>query len=323
MVNPWTVRRLFINMASAVDLRRLWQQARPDVVHLLGIDVRAYQCAFARLHPLIITSWGSDINDLYEIGERGSIPYKEIVRALQNADHVTADTQELLMRCNFLAGRLLNNSLFYFGIDLDLFKPRNVAETQGLRLKLGIPSDAKVILSARRLIPKMRQDMVLRAFAEILGSDQKMVLVLRRFGVLPEYEDELRELVEQLGVENQIIWVDEMEYEQIPLLYNIANVIVNVPEQDGLPVTIFEASACMKPVITSDLPAYQEFLSAGDYLRIPVGDVTKLAEAIKLVLVDNNSLNGQLEKNYQLVLKTANQKKSLSCLIQIYSQFVS
>lgn len=316
------LRIVWKNWTVALNLRRVWKKIQPDVVHVVDIEKRAYRCALARIHPLILTSFGSDINDLFEKDDQGSRQWKEVARALQTADHITADSYQVLERCEFIAGRFLNKSLFYFGIDLELFKPRNVGETQALRSKLGIPSGAKVILSARRFIPKMRQDIVLRAFAEILKCNLKVVLVYRRFGVLVEYEDELRVLAKQLGIANQIIWVDEMDYEQIPLLYNLANVIVNVPEQDGLPVTLFEASACMKPVITTDLPAYQEFLSAGEYIRVPVGDVAKLAEAIKLVLADNKSLIEQLGKNYELVLKTANQKKCLSGLNLIYSQAI-
>jgi glycosyltransferase involved in cell wall biosynthesis len=323
-INPWTFRRFLINMASAASLRRIWNIKKPDIVHLVGIDVRAYQCFLARLHPLILTSWGSDINDLYELGEPDSIQYKEIVKALKKADHITADTHELLNRCESLARCPRKKSLFYFGIDMDLFKPRSAIETQTMRLELRIPSDAKIILSARRLIPKMRHDIVLRAFAEILGSNLNVVLVFRRFGLdVEKYEDELRKLANELGVLDRIFWLDEMDYGQIPLLYNLANVIVNVPEQDGLPVTLFEASACMTPVITSDLPAYQEFLSGGDYFCVSVGDVAELAKAIKLVLVDNKNLIRQLEKNYQLVDKTANQKKSISDLERIYSRFAS
>jgi glycosyltransferase involved in cell wall biosynthesis len=319
-VRPDFLRRVLKNWTIVLSLRRIWKKIKPDVVHVVDIEKRAYRCALAGIHPLILTSYGSDINDLFESGDRGSRQWKEVARALQTADHITADTWELLKRCELIAGRPLDTSLFYFGIDLDLFKPREAGEKEALRDTLGISPGFKVILSPRRLNPKMRQDVILKAFAEVIRDGrQRAVLVLRRFGYyyLPN-EDELKKMAAELGVIDYIVWANEMDYEQIPVLYSLADLIINVPTQDGLPVTLFEASACMVPVITSNLPAYQEFLSGGAYLQVPVGDVATLVETMRLVLEGKIDLEEGLQKNYQLVLEKADQKKCFLDIEQVY-----
>ena len=70
----------------------------------------------------------------------------------------------------------------------------------------------------------------------------------------------------------------------MPILYSLADVVINIPEQDGLPVTLFEASACRVPVITSDLPPYQEYLSEGDYFRVAAGDVEGIVAMLQRIL---------------------------------------
>src|SRR5947209_2461077 len=43
-------------------LHRIWRGARPDIVHVHYVDQCAYHCAKGGLSPLLLTVWGSDIN---------------------------------------------------------------------------------------------------------------------------------------------------------------------------------------------------------------------------------------------------------------------
>jgi len=248
-------------------------------VHNIYIGDGAYRCALAGLSPLILTALGSDINDVFEKGT--SRKQRMTAKALLSASYITADTDEILKRCELLVGKPLNLSLFYFGIDLNLFYSRSKDEKLLVAPKeLGISLNTRILLSPRRITPKMRHDIVLEAFKKIRDiSSVDMILILRRFGSYPvAYEKELREQAEELGIGDHVLWLDKIDYKELPILYSLADVVINIPEQDGLPITVLEASACMTPVITSDLPAYQEFLSEGAYVRVRSGDVEALAK---------------------------------------------
>lgn len=320
-VRPQRLRRALTEWGIALHLRYIWLKAKPDIAHVLFINSRAYHCALARLSPLVLTALGSDINVLFETHNHNSDRRKKISRALLAANYVTADTHEILDRCEILTGRPLNSALFYFGIDLNLFKSRSAEEKLALRQKLGIPLESKVILSPRRLTPQMKHELVLKAFAEFRDkSGLDVVLIFRRFGFLfDSVEIALRELAENLRVVDQVFWVDEMDYINIPILYSLADVVINIPEQDGLPVTLFEVSACMAPVITSDLPSYQEFLSEGAYFRVLSQDVNEIADAIQKVLSESRqTMINNLLKNHNLVAEKASQEKCFLGIEQIY-----
>lgn len=325
--NTWykwaTLRPQIKPLLTAISLRRIWKNIKPDVTHVIDIDKRAARCVMAGIYPLVLTSFGSDINDLYESQDKNSKNWEEISNTLRKADHVTGDTIEVLTRCEAIAGQPLNTSLFYFGIDFDLFKKREQSEEHNLRAELSIPLENKIILSPRRLTEKMQQDKILKAFAEFVSDDRtKATLVLRRFGAYDEnYENQLKKLVEQLEISEHVIWVEEMDYQKTPVLYSLADVIINYPKQDGLPVTLFEAAACMTPVITSYLPAYQEFFERGDFFCVPVDNSTLLAGALKKVLIEGQISPCSLQKNYELVQKVANQQKSLSDIEQVYLRY--
>lgn len=319
-LRPYRLREFFKDWLPAQRLRFIWRKARPDVVHHIYIGDGAYRCALAGLSPLVLTALGSDINDVYENGSPNQ--KSRIVRTLQAASHVTADTAEVLDRCEALAGKPLNKRLFYFGIELSLFRPRSDQEKLSLRKRLGLPMEARILLSPRRITEKMRQDVVLRAFKQVLDAvNLNLILILRRFGSFSiSLESELKKLADDLGIGDRVLWLDKLDYGELPILYSLADAVVNVPEQDGLPVTLFEASACQTPIVTSDLPSYQEFLSDGACFRVDVGDADAVAKSLMTILEKGHSgLANQLRTNYELVLQMADQRKCLAIMEEIYS----
>src|SRR5919108_561164 len=110
------------------QMRLIWQRIKPDVVNVHWIDDRVWSCAKAGLRPLVLSCWGSDINHLFaplgsdthhlEAPENKIKGYRRrIAFALRSADCITADSQEVLDRCESLAGRRLSTSLWYLGIN--------------------------------------------------------------------------------------------------------------------------------------------------------------------------------------------------------------
>lgn len=323
-VHPYKLRQFLLEWVNKIYLRLVWEKLQTDIVHTIFIGQGAFYCALARLSPLVLTALGSDINDPFEKGYPSW--QTKVAKTLLAARHITADANEVLSRCEVLAGKPLKSSLFYFGIDLQLFYSRPATETLTLRKKLQIPLDSKVVLSPRRLTYKMNHEVVLKAFAQFLQSnDNNYYLIFRRFGSFSVViQNDLQELARKLKVNDQVIWLDTMPYEELPILYSLADLIINIPEQDGLPVTLFEASACKVPLITSDLPSYQEFLAKGAYFRVAVRDIDGIVSAMQKVLRDrDDELVEGLQRNYDLIVQVADQSKCFATLEKIYQSLQS
>jgi len=315
------LRRTVRDWGIAVRLRLIYFRVKPDVVHVIYINLQAYYCALARLSPLVLTALGSDINNLFhsEYDEHK----RKIVKTLSVANHITADTYEILQRCETLVGRPLNKSLFYFGIDFNLFYPRSSHEKLAFRKELSIPISSKIVLSPRRLNSTMNHDVILESFAEIMkDKNVDAILLFRKFGFYSiEYQKKLEDLAENLGIAKKVIWLEEMDYSQIPILYSISDVIINIPEQDGLPVTLFEASACKVPIITSNIPAYEEFLSGISYFRVSNGNRSEIEEWLRKVLFnDIDEIKTSLQRNYDWAFERASQEKCFANIEKVYRE---
>jgi glycosyltransferase involved in cell wall biosynthesis len=323
------------------QMRMIWRRTRPDVVNVQGVDLRAFYCASAGLRPLVLTCWGTDINCLFGLktddpsyrtrlieimSAKGTIPAdiaplmhkhrKRIAKALAAADSITVDSPLVSSRCEALVGRKLPIRLFYFGVDFGRFRPGYAQEAAALRRKLGIPATAKVILSARLIQPLNGHDHLLRAFAT-LTRDPRLpasALVLKRYLCCQEEVARLATLVEELGVSSSVHWLDEVPYDHMPAQYAMADVIVNYPEQDAFPVTFFEAAACKRPVITSNLPAYENVF--GDsFLTIPPKDVPALCHALRQCLTEDDSqTRKRVEKAYAIACEVGDRRQSIKVL---------
>ena len=75
---------------------------------------------------------------------------------------------------------------------------------------------------------------------------------------------------------------------EMPGWYAAADALAFPSTKEGFGLAVLEAMSAGLPVVTSDLPAFQEYLRGGvDVLMVPVGDETALAEALVAVLDDS------------------------------------
>jgi L-malate glycosyltransferase len=264
-----------------MQLRRDWVHIRPDIVHVHWVDHRAYECYRARLHPLVLTCWGSDINQHFEPGSDPRYA-RRTGQALARADHVFADSHQVLERCQTLARCPVSSSLLFMGVNLALFRPGYMNEARAWRQALGIPEGARVILSVRTWGRFYRHDMILEAFARARAHcADETVLILKRFRVEDDaLGSEMEQLAIRLGVANAVRWVDNVPYERMPVLYAMSDLVVSFPPIDAFPVSFFEAAACSKRVISSALPAYDGFGLDHFWWMVPPDNLQELVEAM-------------------------------------------
>jgi len=322
-----TINRWIAPWLVALQLRLIWLRVKPDIVHVHWVDQRAYHCALAQLHPLILTCWGSDINNLFSTNDEEDLEYKNwIVKAIQEANHITADTSEIISRCEALTGRKLRSSLYYFGVDMNKFSPRPKDELERYKKELGIPVGARIILSARALRPLMGHHWILDAFSQIARHPnfKDTMLVFKRYLPFQDgYEAQLKKRIQELQLNDRVIWLDPPPNESMPLLYGISDVVVNFPERDGFPVTFFEAAACRRPIVSSGLPAYAEIVTGESCWLVSSGDVKSLERGImNCLLASESEMSQRLEHAYAMAKFKGEQKISFSAIEAEYQSLL-
>lgn len=324
------------------QMRGIVRSVQPDIVNVQGLDLRFAACAAAGVHPLVVTCWGADVNDLFDVnfddqGYRSrmeslaplsfnskSVSHQALLQkldgyksrigdSLKRASLVTGVTQQVLDRCEELAAERLPTKLFRFGVDRNVFKPGYHKEAEALRRQLGISQDAKVILSVRTLQPLFGHRDILDAFARVVRRAQRHHLVLV-FQKKHTFEQELHSLesrARELGLEDKVFWLPErIEPDQLPVQYAMSDIVVNYPVHDGFPVSLLEAAASKCPVICSDIEAYGNVFD-GAFLMVPPSDVESLASAIDQCLnEDEKHTRARVEQAFSVVSEIGDQQRN-------------
>ncbi len=313
----------FNDCSRYLQLRFLWRKFEPDVVHVHNLSgSRQYDCFKARLRPLVLSCYGPDIHKLFVPKVK---PLSRIFmrHALTWADHVFADSQDVLQRCKILARRPISSSILYFGIDTRLFRPGYAAAAHAWRRTLAIPRDAKVLLSVRAWRPEYRHELILEAFTRAKRSlPYKSVLIFKTFDVCGRgttYEEEVRGRARTLGVESSIRWMSRVPYEQMPELYSFADLVVNFPRWDGFPVSFFEAAACGTPVVTNQLPAYEGIGLERFFRMVPADNADELSRAmVEALLEPPQCLKAKGEIARKWAEESGDEEKSVEALLAVY-----
>lgn len=125
--------------------------------------------------------------------------------------------------------------------------------------------------------PRKNLPLLLRAFARLAaqGSDFSLVIV-GRLGWM--YEDVFR-LVESLGLSGRVQFTGYVPAEDLPMVYNLAQIFVYPSLYEGFGFPPLEAMACGAPVITTASSAMRDQVGDAAILT-PPGDEQALYEAM-------------------------------------------
>lgn len=99
------------------------------------------------------------------------------------------------------------------------------------------------------------------------------------------YTPLLKAQVDQLGLTNQVKFLDYVPYNQLPLLLNQALALVFPSLWEGFGLPVLEAMACGTPVITSNLSSLPEVAGEAAILIDPY-NTGAIAEAMQAVSSD-------------------------------------
>jgi glycosyltransferase involved in cell wall biosynthesis len=257
------------------ELGRVAAAYRPDLVHAHYLPEYGWMAAREGLTPLVCSAWGSDV-----LGA-GRIARLRSRRALEAAAVVFVDSAHLAREVRTLAGRDVRVEVVRWGLDLERFAP---GDARSARDALGLDGDGPLVAGVRGLRPVYNPQLLLEAFALVRRHRPEARLLLKH--PLDSTPPFVGEAVEQLGLADAVTVLGSIPAEQLPDVYRAADVVVSIPSSDSSPRSVWEALACGRPVIVSDLPwARDELESGGRALLAPLR-AEAVAEAIRRVLDD-------------------------------------
>lgn len=297
--------------ARVLELRRILDERKPDLVHAGPVHSAALVAALAGAHPLVTMSWGSDLlKDAYK-----SEHMKWLTRqVLRRSDVLVGDcsaVKKAALDFGFHSDRV---TLFPWGIDLEHFTQQDNLPSE-LRSRLGW-QDCIVVLSLRSWEPIYGLDTIVQAFAHAVVQEPRLRLILLGGGSLAGM---VQGMLSSYGLHGHVHLGGQVSQKDLPRYYQAADMYLSASHSDGSSVSLMEALASSLPVLVSDIPGNREWVTEGQQgWFFPVGDAQALSSLLLRAASQPEILAGMRPAARLLAEQRANWPENFKKLLGAY-----
>jgi phosphatidyl-myo-inositol dimannoside synthase len=211
----------------------------------------------SRVRPLVVLAHGAEL--LPPANRLRRSLWKAVQRrVLESANLVIANSEYTKNLVSRSAPKTRVEAI-PLAVDTDRFAP---GDGEAAKTKFGV-AGKRVLCSVSRIERYKAHDTVLRAIAN-LALDEREQLVYLVVGE-GSYEQALRELAVELGIEAQVRWLGFVSEEELPQVYRASDLFAlctrDAPEEravEGFGLVFLEAQSCGTPVVgtrTGGIPA--------------------------------------------------------------------
>jgi len=287
---------MFMALSSYLTVRRLVRRHRLNMldVHFGFPDGAAGTLLGRWLRlPVVLTLRGKEVRQA-RTGVRA-----ELCRAIRHVDQlvtVSDALRDVALDLGADPGRI---EVVGNGIDVDKFYPLDRAKA---RAALGLPVDAKVIVSVGTLIERKGFHRVIELLPRLLQRFPRLYfVVVGGSGPEGDYSANLRAQVNQLGLQEHVRFIGPRSSAELSGPLSAADLFVLASSYEGWANVLLEAMACGQPVVATDVGGNAQVVCDPALGRIvPFGDATGLAAALEEVLLlewDRERIRAYAEAN--------------------------
>ncbi|HYM64628.1 MAG TPA: glycosyltransferase family 4 protein [Gaiellaceae bacterium] len=248
---PFVRRFLF-----ALAIGRLARRLDVDLVHAHYLLPYGYWAAEARVHPLVMSPWNTDI---YTYGRERRRGRRWVRKAIEAGDEFVVSSlgnAEETVRLGADPDRV-HRIVWY--VDLRPFGPEKRVE--GLAERFGWPAGSVVVLSLRNYRPNTNLDVLLRAFARVRQEVPEVRLVLAARGGWTR--EETKALIRDLGLGASVA-MHFAAPDKLPELCASADIGVSIASTDATPASMIESMASRLPMVMGDAITIDEWITQGE-----------------------------------------------------------
>jgi glycosyltransferase involved in cell wall biosynthesis len=184
----------------------------------------------------------------------------------------------------------------YRAVDRAVFKPLPVPDA--FRRGYGLEADVPSVLYVGSEDPRKNVEGLIRAFAQVRAQVPAATLVKVGAPHFTAERERLLNLVDELGLDSSVRFLDHVPDEDLPLFYNAASIFALPSFYEGFGLPALEAMSCGTPVVASDRASLPEVVGQGGALVDP-DDVAGLVERIAGLLADPQSREAASEAALQ------------------------
>jgi glycosyltransferase involved in cell wall biosynthesis len=172
-------------------------------------------------------------------------------------------------------------AVVYNGIDHERFRPLPVLPA--IRESYGLPQGRRYLIYVGSEDPRKNLVTLVRALAQLRRELPDVELIKVGRSHFDRERQRLTELVTQLGVRTFIHFLEDVPEDDLPLLYNLADLCVMPSLYEGFGFPVLEAMACGTPVVYANAGSLPE-IAGNAGVQVSPCDVDTLASTLVALL---------------------------------------
>jgi glycosyltransferase involved in cell wall biosynthesis len=137
-----------------------------------------------------------------------------------------------------------------------------------------------------RLIPRKQIDVVIRSLVELKKCLTDKTVMFRIIGIGWQ-QTALEELVNELHLEENVVFAGEVSYNVIQQEYQSSDIYIQLSKTEGMSNSILEAMSCGLPVITTNVGGASEFMENNGFIITPT--IEAVVESVR-AYTENHAL---------------------------------
>lgn len=158
---------------------------------------------------------------------------------------------------------------------------------------------------------------LITAFAAIPNSNYDLAIA---GSADPRFTPKLKQLAQELHVANRVIWLDYLDYRELPKVISGAIALVFPTFWEGFGLPALEAMACGTPIITSNLASLPEITGDAAILINPHNNVSITSAMIEIS--QDSAMRSQLSQKSIRQAKKFSWKKAGAMTMKILEKYL-
>lgn len=312
------------------NLRAIIREFKPDVINahfMLESGYVGVKAAHAEGIPCVLSNRGKGLyNKATNIVEATLYPFWN--RGALKADSFIATSQEMVDIAKERYG--IESLAISNGVDVNNFTP----EKDGgyLREKHGVQPGQKVILCARRLVPKNGIEYIVRALPMIREKHDTVLWLASP--LIREYE-RLKAIAAELGVEKQVVFLGAVDHHDLPFYFTAADIVAQPSIAEARSLACLEAMASGSAIVSTDTGGLKELITHKEngYLVASFQESTyavtechpdgvrRLAEAV-ITVMDDDALRAKIKKGARAYAETCSWPNIVRQSLAVYQKAI-
>ena len=215
-------------------------------------------------------------------------------RGMKKADHIIAISQftkdELVKHLQIPEDKI---TVAYIGVNHDKYKP--IEHLTSTRNKYNLSKENKYLIYVGNEEPRMNLDTLLKAFKQAKEKIPNLKLIKVGGANFPKMRGKLKEEIKKLQLQDEIIFTGYVPEDDLPLLYNVADIAVYLCNYAGFGLPPAESMACGTPTIGAKASSIVEVIQDGGLMLDP-RDPEEISKAIVKILKEPK-YSEELSKN--------------------------